>query len=212
MKKKQLETLEKINEERKLNKETKEYICKKALKNFLFATAILLLFIILMIIARNLEKQVATLIYKILSVCLLLSTLILFEVAYKKDSDSLAVTSIEMFFLTIITLLTPYILISKTNIYTSIVGVYFVVYYSIKNLKIYKAEKNKYINEKSDITQIIKKESQDELAKEQLEKMKQKEEIKTKKRKPSSAQKTKTKKDETEPKRKRGRPKKIVNS
>ena len=41
MKKKQLETLEKINEDRKLDKETKEKIRKRVLKNFIFATVIL---------------------------------------------------------------------------------------------------------------------------------------------------------------------------
>lgn len=192
MKKKQLETLEKMNKEKKLDKETREKISKKALKNFLYATEILLFFIMLMLIERNLEKQVAVLIYRILSLCLLIFTLVLFEVAYKKDSDSIAITSIEVFFLSIITLLTPYTLICRPNVYTSSIGVLFVVYYSIKNFIIYKKEKSKYLKEKSDIDQIIKKESQDKLAQEQLEKIKQEKEVK--------------------PKRKRGRPKKIVNS
>ena len=189
MKKKELETLEKINEERKLNKETKEKIQKKVLKNFLFATVILLFWAILRLLAINLEKQVAILIYKILSIIVFVVTLILFEVAYKKDSDSLAITSIEMFFLSIATLLTPYILINRPSIFTSIIGVYFTSYYVIKNFIIYKKEKKEYLKEKNDITQIVKKESKDELAQEHLEKRKQ----------------------EQKPKRKRGRPKKVKN-
>lgn len=191
MRKKQLETLEKINEERKLDKETKEAIRKKVLKNFLFATGILLFLAVLKLMALNLDKNINILVYKISSVILLVITLVLFEVAYKKDSDTLAITSIEMFFLSIITLLTPYILINRPNVFTSIMGVYFTIYYAIKNFIIYRKEKSRYLKEKNDITQIIKKESKDELAQEQLEKSKQE--------------------NEEKPKRKRGRPRKIKN-
>ncbi|MBO5413677.1 MAG: hypothetical protein J6A29_05280 [Clostridia bacterium] len=191
MRKKQLETLEKINEERKLDKETKEAIRKKVLKNFLFATGILLFLAVLKLMALNLDKNINILVYKISSVILLVITLVLFEVAYKKDSDTLAITSIEMFFLSIITLLTPYILINRPNVFTSIMGVYFTIYYAIKNFIIYRKEKSRYLKEKNDIPQIIKKESKDELAQEQLEKSKQE--------------------NEEKPKRKRGRPRKIKN-
>ena len=195
MKKKQLDTLEKINEERKLSNEVKLKIAKKALKNFLLATAILLLFVILKLMAINLDKQLASLVFKEISIGLFIITLFLFESAYKKDDDSLAVTSIEMFLLSIITLLTPYILISRASVYTSIIGVYFAVYYAIKNLILYRNEKNEYLNEKSDITEIIKKESQDKLAQEQLEKIKED-----------------TVKEEAPKKRGRGRPRKTTTS
>lgn len=190
MKKKQLETLEKINEERKLDKETKAVIYKKILKNFLFAIGILVLFIALRFMALNLDKTINILVYKILSVISLATTIILFEVAYKKDDDTLAITSIEMLFLSITLLLAPYILIIRKNVFTSMIGVYFTIYYIIKNLIIYRNKKNKYLQEKSDITQIIKKESKDEMVQEQLEKTKQ----------------------EQKPKRKRGRPRKVKNN
>lgn len=191
MKKKQLETLEKINNDRKLDRGTREKIAKKAFKNFIFAIVILLFFIVLKLIAINIDKQVAIFIFKVLSVISLAATLILFELAYKKDNDSMAITSIEMFFLSVITLLTPYILISRTSIFTSSIGVLFVIYYLIKNFIIYRNEKNIYLKEKSDINQIVKKESKDELAQEQLELLR--------------------KQKEEKPKRKRGRPKKIKN-
>ena len=212
MKKKQLETLEKINEDRKLDKETKEKIRKRVLKNFIFATVILLFFIILKLIAIYLEKKVAIVIYKGISIGILAITLFLFEVAYKKDSDSLAIISIEMFFLSIITLLTPYILINRVSVYKSCVGVFFAIYYAIKNFIIYIKVKNKYLKEKNDIIQIIKKESKDELAQEQLEKIKQEREAKVKKKtttKKTSKLSAKTEQKDTTPKRKRGRPKKV---
>lgn len=186
MKKKELETLEKLNEEKKLDKETKLKIQKKVLKNFLIAVAILLIWESFKFIAINFEKQNATIIFKEVSVGIFLMTLFLFEMAYKKDDDCLAITSIEMFLLSIATLLAPYILISKPKIYTSIIDVYFALYYAVKNFYIFRNEKRAYLQEKSDIKDIIKKESKDELAKKQLEKI-----------------------NEEPPKKKRGRPRKI---
>ena len=209
MKNNQLETLEKINKERKLDKKTKEKIQKKVLKNFILATVILLFFIALKLMAINLDKNISILIYKISSIILLIITLILFETAYKKDSNTLAITSIEILLVTITALLTPYILISKNSIFSSIIGVYFAIYYVIKNFMIYKKEKNKYLKEKNDIAQIVKKESQDELAQEQLEIIK-KESIEKPKRKRGRPKKenkeTPEKEKDEQPKRKRGRP------
>lgn len=188
MKKKELETLEKLNEERKLDKETKQKIQKKVLKNFLIALVILLIWESFKFIAINFEKQNATIIFNEVSIGIFLITLFLIEMAYKKDDDSLAITSIEMLFLSIATLMAPYMLISKPKIYTSIIDVYFALYYAVKNFYIFRNEKKAYIKEKNDIKDIVKKESKDELAKKQLEKI-----------------------NEEPPKKKRGRPRKIKN-
>lgn len=198
MKKKELETLEKINEERKLDKETKQKIHKKVLGNFLIAVVILLLWEGLKLIAINFDKKIATLIFKEISAGIFLMTLFLFEVAYKKDDDNLAITSIEMFLLSIATLLAPYILISKPKIYTSIIDVHFAIYFTAKNFYIFKNQKREYLKEKSDITEIVKKESQDELAQEQLEKIRR-EQIKNDQEKQKVPQK-----------RGRGRPRKVT--
>lgn len=188
MKKKELEKLDKLNQEKKLTKDVKEKISKKVLNNFLIAVDILLFFIILMIIDRNLNKESTILIYKISSIILFIFTLVLFEIAYKKDNDVLGIHGIEMLVLSIITLFTPYIFIDKTSVFTSIVGAYYTAYYILKNLVIYKKEKNNYLREQSDIKEIVKKESQDKLAQEQF------------------AQR----KEDGKPK-KRGRPKKVNN-
>lgn len=200
MKAKEIEKLDKINEEKKLSQEIKNEIAKKALNNFLIALDILLLFIILIITSRNLNKEITTMIYKISSTVLLVFTLILFEVAYKKDDDSITVHSIEMLVLSITTLLTPYIFVDRPTTFTLIVGAYFTAYYILKNLVIYKKEKNKYLRQTSDIAQIIKKESQDDLAKKQKEEMR-KQNIKEDKAEPQKATS----------KKKVGRPKKENN-
>ena len=196
MKKKELEKLEEINQKRKLSPEVKKIIAKKATNNFLVAIDILLLFIILMFSARNFNKEITTTIYKVCSAIMFLFTLVLFEIAYNNDDDISIVNALEMFILSIATLLTPYFYISKPNIATSIVGIYFSAYYIIKNLVIYKKEKNKYIRNKDDISEIIKKESQDEHA------------IKIKEEKAKEKEQEITKDEPV--KRKRGRPRKVV--
>lgn len=200
MKAKEIEKLDKINEEKKLSQEIKNEIAKKALNNFLIALDILLLFIILIITSRNLNKEITTMIYKISSAALFVFTLVLFEVAYKKDDDSITIHSIEMLVLSITTLLTPYIFVDRPTTFSLIVGAYFTAYYILKNLVIYKKEKNKYLRQTSDIAQIIKKESQDDLAKKQKEEMR-KQNIKEDKDEPQKATS----------KKKVGRPKKENN-
>lgn len=173
MKANELEKLEKIHQEKNLSKEIKEKIIKKVTSNFLIAVDILLLFIVLMFAARNLPKTTMVLIYKLASLILFVFTLVLFETAYKKDDNNVCVHGIELFFLSVTTLLMPYIFIEKTSVFTAIVGAYFTAYYILKNLVIYRTEKTKYLREVSDIAEIVKKESQDTLAKEHIEKVKQ---------------------------------------
>jgi hypothetical protein len=79
VKKKQLDTLEKINEDRKLDKETKEKIRKRVFKNFTFAIGILLFFVILKLMAINLEKKVAIVLYKEFSVGILVINSLTYE-------------------------------------------------------------------------------------------------------------------------------------
>lgn len=200
MKAKEIEKLDKINEEKKLSQAIKNEIAKKALNNFLIALDILLLFIILIVTSRNLNKEITAIIYKISSAALFVFTLVLFEVAYKKDDDSITIHSIEMLVLSITTLLTPYIFVDRPTTFSLIVGAYFTAYYILKNLVIYKKEKNKYLRQTSDIAQIIKKESQDDLAKKQKEEMR-KQNIKEDKAEPQKATS----------KKKVGRPKKENN-
>ena len=195
MKKKELEKLDKISEKMKLNPEVKHVILKKVLNNFLIALGILLLFIGLIIISRTLKKDTTLLVYKVCSILLFTITLFIFEWAYKKDNDNLCVYGIEMLILSITTLLTPYIFLERPNTFTLIVGDYFTAYYILKNLVVYKKEKNKYVKEQNDIKQIIKKESQDQLAQ--------------KEKKHETIQKEKQETIEEPVKKKRGRPKKV---
>lgn len=171
MKKKEIEMLDKLNSEKKLTSDMKNIIKEKIINIYFISIDILLLFIILIIAANKLPKETALIIYKISSTVFLIFAFILFELSYKKDNDGIAISGIEILFLSIIILLSPYFFIEKPKIITRIVGVYFSVYYILKSLYIYKLQRKKYLKSKSDISQIIKKECQDELAKLEKEKI-----------------------------------------
>lgn len=192
MKKSEIEKLDELNKEKQLNKKDKNKILNKVLSDFLIAIDILLLFIILMFIKRYLDKNIAVCIYKISSVIFFAFTLVTFEIAYKKDNDALGITGIEMLFVSICLLLLPYFFIERPNLITLNLGSYFACYYIFKNLIVYNKMKKDAIMNQSDIPEIIKKESQDKMAKEEIEKRIKEQELKM----------------ET-PKRKRGRPRKI---
>jgi len=189
MKKKEIEKLDKLNEEMKLTKEAKEKIAKKVLKNFLILLNILLFFVILLLVGSHLNKEQTLLVYKTISVCLYVFTLVLFEIAYKKDNDVLAIHSIEILILSLITLINQNTFLEKSNEFVIYLALFATAYYVVKNLAIYKKEKKDFLREQSDIKDIIKKESQDKIVQEQIKK--NEEEVKPKKR---------------------GRPKKLVNS
>lgn len=184
MRKKEIEKLDKLNEEKKFTIDVKDIITEKILNNFFIALDILLLFIILIIAGKKLSKDMALIIYRTSSIAFLIFAFCLFEISYKKENDEMAINGIELLLLSITVLLTPYFLIEKPKILTSIMGVYFSFYYIVKNVCIYKIEKNKFLKNKSDINQIIKKESQDEMAKVEKEKIKSKDETKRKRGRP----------------------------
>lgn len=182
MKEKSLEELEKINESKKLSKEVKDRISNKVFSNLIIAIDILVLFMFFMVAQNRLSKTELSIFYKVTSMLLLMLTLVLFEIAYKKDNDSLCVSGIEMLILSIIILLAPYFCLEKSASFAEITGSYYAAYYILKNLYIYKKEKKEYLKEKNDIKEIIKKESKDELAIEFNEKVKQEENSKPAKR------------------------------
>ena len=93
-----------------------------------------------------------------------------------------------MLVLSTVTLLTPYIFIEKANATGTIIGCYFMAYYILKNLIIYRKEKNKFLRQQSDIPQIVKKESQDELAQEEKERLNKQEPQKRKRGRPRKSE------------------------
>ena len=227
MKKQQIETLEKLKKQEELPETTKNEIKEIIFNNLTNTITIMLLLSILLIMPFFVGKEIAIAIYKITSMIVLLFSIFLFEYSYKKDDGNIAINGIEMLVLAIIILYAPYCFMRYKNVFIELSGIYFLIYYSVKTLIIYKNKKKQHNEEISDIPQIVKKESKDKIIeKKKIEEKKEEKRIRAKKQetvekktsKPKTKQKAtnnkKTKKTskkeekiEAAPK-KRGRPRK----
>jgi len=167
-----LEKIEKINEEKKLSEDSKKVILIKIFDNLIIGTAVISLFTILVLSALFLDKQTLVNIYNLSSIIMIAFAIFIFEVAYKKDSGSLAVYGIEMLVISIVILFMPYSLVKLNAFPLKIINVYVVIYYITKAIIMYSRYKSKTLLENSDIKQIVKKESKDSKVEEAIEEIK----------------------------------------
>jgi len=203
LKKDVITNIEEIKNERKLSKEVEKNILNKAIANWAICISLNILIFTFALAIKALPRTIAESIYNISSIAFLIFSIIVIEIAYKKDSGKWAITGIEILVVAIFVLFAPYIFIKYhyNNIYLPILIV--TIYYIVKIICIYNMEKKKYLAEKSDINDIIKKESNDELAKQE------KERIKEEKRKQKEKEEKKKKTEKTKKTRKKEVSKKV---
>ena len=163
------ETIEKIEDEikRKTNmpENKKEKVRKEIFANILLAIGIIVYFIFLVLGSLDTEKITRSIDLKIFSMVLLFTSIILFELAYKKDSGRLAINGIEVLIVAVITLFLPYIVFELDSIYQRyyIAGSSLIaVYYAIKSIIISNKAKKSYEKQESDIKEITKKDNKKE--------------------------------------------------
>ncbi|MBO4816522.1 MAG: hypothetical protein J5507_06530 [Clostridia bacterium] len=159
------ETIEKIEDE--ITKKTtmpdnlKSKVRKEIFTNILLAIGIVVYFIFIILGSLDTTKAVRSIDLKIFSLILLFTSIILFEIAYKKDSGKLAINGIEVLIIAIITLFLPYIVFeldSKHQKYYILSGSIIAIYYIIKSIIITNRAKTLYEKKESDIKEITKKE------------------------------------------------------
>ncbi len=179
LKKDDLKNIEKLKEKRYLSKEEKSKITARVVANWAICISIAILIMTFVIASELLEKRAAIFVYNVYSMVFLICSIVTLEVAYKKDSSSWAISGLEILFLAIFTLFAPYIFFRLDKKYIYLIIMLVTIYYIAKIIKITLSERKKYLLKISDISDIIKKESQDELAKdfqiEREEKIKKKE-------------------------------------
>ena len=162
MKKGTIQKIEKeLDEKRKMPKELKEKVRAKIFTNAAIAICIILYFLFLFLGSANKTKGVRIIDLEIFSSIFLITSITLFEIAYKKDSETLAIHGIETLIVGIITLFLPYIIFElqpQYQIFYNLVGAYFGVYYIIKCICIAVKSKNNYSKSISDVKEIVKKE------------------------------------------------------
>jgi len=160
----QEENLEKIQKElekkHELPENTKENMNRKMQINILVAITVMLYFYFLNLGFTNIEQYSFLTNLKTFSMVILAGTIILFELAYKRDEGRYCIFGIEALFLAIMTLFLTYAVVflsEKFKMILVICSLIFAVYYTIKALIIYIKTKREFNKNKSDVKYIVKK-------------------------------------------------------
>lgn len=151
-----------IENKKKLPKEEKRKLYKKMVTNILVASAITIYLIFVILGYINIKPEIFVTDLKVFSISLAVVTIIIFEKAYKKDSDMLAIFGIETFVLAIITLISLYVFIIYPARYVLFIGAFSIVidlYYIFKSIAIYTIGKKQYKNKNiSDVKELVEEE------------------------------------------------------
>ena len=144
---------------KKVPKQVSQEILKKIFKNLILAIVVMIYFISCNILYTQLELEQMEMITKAVSGVFLLASIILFELAYKRDSGTLTMTAIELLVLSVHALfiyhvITVYQFDFRTYLLTS--SYMFAIYYVLKSTVIYTRARIKYLKSLSDISEIVK--------------------------------------------------------
>ena len=161
MDKKQIEQIEKhIKNKKELPKEEENKINKKIFENILIADIIVAFLYLISLGSLNIESSVFITDLKVFSIGLIIFTVILFEISFKKENGNLAIHGIECLVISIFVLFSNYIYImhiKEFHIYVAIFAYTFAIYYVAKSIIVHKKMKKQYQMAQSDINEIIKK-------------------------------------------------------
>ena len=156
-------TEEKINVENKkaILKEIDKKISKKVFINLLIAIAIMTYFCILSVVYKNIYIDGIVGVVKVTTLVFLAITILLIELAYKKESKTLFIHVLEILTLAVHSLTTMHI-VKIYNIdfenYILTSSYVFSIYYVLKTILINTKARSDYLKNMSDIPEIIKKE------------------------------------------------------
>ena len=139
-------------------KENNKIIRKKIFENLIISVAMMLYFILINFSYLRMEEDLLLQGIKIASLIILFFSIIIFEVAYHKDSGRIAINGIEVLVLAILTL-TIRLVTARFKIdfgkYIVYLAYTFTIYYILKSIILYTIEKKKYLDSLSDIHEIV---------------------------------------------------------
>lgn len=131
---------------------------KKLFINFAILVVFVLYFYLLNHLFFNLGRERFIEIYKYISISIIFLTIIIFEIAYKKESGIITIYGLEVFLLSVNTIISI-TMISKLNItfenYINISCLCYLIYYIFKFIINYTINKREYLKSLSDIKDIV---------------------------------------------------------
>ena len=159
--KENIENLGKVIEEsKKIPKEVKEKINSKRFENILYAVIILIYLGALNLGMTNIPTENYLMDLKVFAIVLLVGTIILFELAYRKDISDLWLHGVEVMIISIFTMYLIYLYSIFYNTFGNIVFSAFFIYLIYYLVKIFVTKKiiiKRYNKSLVDIGEIVKK-------------------------------------------------------
>lgn len=149
-----------VKEKKKIPADELKKLNNRIFKNMIMSIAIILYLLFINIGALNIETTTYIMDLKVFSILLIVLTILVFEVSYKKDSGILCIHGIEILILAIITLILPtWYSVQNENygIFVTALLIAFTIYYMIKSAIIYYKQRTLHLKKASDINEIIKK-------------------------------------------------------
>lgn len=149
-----------IEEKKKIPKEVKNQISTEIFRNIIFGAVILLYLGALNIGMRNIPTENYIMDLKVFGMSLLVLTIIVFELAYKKDKGELWMHGAEIMVTSIFTIYLIYLYSIYYNTYGTVLftaSILYLIYYGIKILIERKKTIKNYNKSLVDIGEIVKK-------------------------------------------------------
>lgn len=156
-----LEKQKNLKEEKNTYKQLSPEISKKLFINIMLAVCIIAYFTILNYIYAEINQNSILNIVEICSGVLLLISLVLLEISYKRDSGEIAILGIEFLVLAFHSLSIKYVITKydyQFQFYLLTSSYIFAIYYILKAIVVYTKARNEYLKTLSDIPEIVKKE------------------------------------------------------
>ena len=184
-------------------KEVNEKYMKKIYLNILKAILIVIYFFVLNLASENISAEHLERGIQLCTMIFLFMAIFIFEVAYKKDDDDLAIQGIEVLVLSAYTLTSQHIT-KKYNFnfknYSLVASYFFAIYFIVKCIVIYTKGRKEMAEDYSDIKEIVKKD--EPIKKEATKKQKvNSEDEKTKKVRKTKKENTKKNEEKAEVKK-----------
>ncbi len=145
---------------KQIPKKNLDIINKKVFENIIIAIIVLVYSNFLNLGALNIETNIYIVDLKVFTMALIILTIVLFELSYKKENTSIFIHSIETFLLSLFTMIGIYVYklyFEKYEVLVAFVGYVFAIYYVLKATITYIKLNKEYKENLNDINEIIKK-------------------------------------------------------
>ncbi len=151
--------VEEITKKRKMTEEVKDGLNQRIFHNCLVAIGVMLYICAIDVVYIYAKQEMISLALKVFAMFLMMLTIGVFEVSYRKESGKLAIVGIELLMFSVIVLYIPQIYVNLDKLFCQVLlftPIFCGVYYIAKSILIYIKTEKEYQNNLSDVKEIVK--------------------------------------------------------